>query len=141
MVARNHTMKSESENLMGADTGKTITRRSAIRIASQTASFAGLTLNAGLASAQSIYTKRSATAFALAGDRYHNIDYIRTALRKTLVKDLGISLDFTDELSLLTASNLKPYKLGSEQESDGSRNLSRFLEDEFGSGGGHALGL
>ena len=30
---------------------------------------------------------------------------------------------------------------GSEQGSDGSRNLSRFLEDEFGSGGGHALGL
>jgi hypothetical protein len=104
-------MKSERENLMGADTGKTITRRSAIRIASQTASFAGLTLTARLASAQSIYTKRSVTAFALAGDRYHNIDYIRTALGKTLVKDLGVSIDFTDELSLLTSSKLKPYKL------------------------------
>ena len=51
------------------------------------------------------------TAFALTGDRYHNIDYVRTALGKTLVKDQGISIDFTDELSLLTASNLKPYKL------------------------------
>ena len=51
------------------------------------------------------------TAFALTGDRYHNIDYVRTALGKTLVKDQGISIDFTDELSLLTAQNLKPYKL------------------------------
>jgi hypothetical protein len=34
---------------------------------------------------------KKATAFALIGDRYHNSDYIRTALRKTLVKDLGIS--------------------------------------------------
>ena len=81
-------MKPESENPMGADTVKTITRRSAIRTAGQAASF-GLTLTARLASAQSIYTKRSVTAFALAGDRYHNIDYIRTALGKTLVKDLG----------------------------------------------------
>ena len=133
-------MKSESENLIGADTGKAMTRRSAIQTTGR-AAFAGLTLTARSASGQPIHSKRSVTAFALAGDRYHNIDYIRTALRKTLVKDLGISIDFTDELSLLTASNLKPYKLGSEQESDGSRNLSRFLEDEFGSGGGHALGL
>ena len=51
------------------------------------------------------------TAFTLAGDRYHNIDYIRTALGKTLGKDLGISIDFSDELSLLAARNLKNYKL------------------------------
>src|SRR5215472_13902225 len=99
-------MKSESENLMGTDTGKAMTRRSAIRTAGQAAAFAGLTLTASWASAQSIYSKRSVTALALAGDRYHNIDYIRTALGKTLVKDLGVSIDFTDELSLLTASTL-----------------------------------
>jgi type 1 glutamine amidotransferase len=52
-----------------------------------------------------------ATAFALIGDRYHNSDYIRTALRKTLVKDAGISIDFRDEVELLNAEELKGYKL------------------------------
>jgi type 1 glutamine amidotransferase len=88
-----------------------MTRRSAIRNAGKAAAFGGLPFTAPPASAQSVYGKRRVTAFALAGDRYHNIDYIRTALGKTLVKDLGISIDFTDERSLLTASNLKPYKL------------------------------
>jgi len=59
----------------------------------------------------SVYGSGKVTAFMLAGDRYHNIDYIRTALGKTLVKDMGISIDFTDELSLLTAKHLKDYKL------------------------------
>jgi type 1 glutamine amidotransferase len=54
---------------------------------------------------------RQSTAFALIGDRYHNSDYIRTALRKTLVKDAGISIDFRDEVDLLTAEQLKGYKL------------------------------
>src|ERR1700733_11695837 len=54
---------------------------------------------------------KKATAFALIGDRYHNSDYIRTALRKTLVKDLGISIDFRDEVELLNAEELKGYKL------------------------------
>lgn len=52
-----------------------------------------------------------ATAFALIGDRYHNSDYIRTALRKTLVKDAGISIDFRDEVELLNAQELTGYKL------------------------------
>jgi hypothetical protein len=59
----------------------------------------------------SVYGTRNVTAFALAGDRYHNLDYIRTALGKTLVRDLGITIDFTDELRLLDAKNLKDYKL------------------------------
>lgn len=54
---------------------------------------------------------KKATAFALIGDRYHNSDYIRTALRKTLGKDLGISIDFRDEVELLNAEELKGYKL------------------------------
>jgi type 1 glutamine amidotransferase len=52
-----------------------------------------------------------ATAFALIGDRYHNSDYIRTALRKTLVKEGGISIDFRDEVELLNAAELKGYRL------------------------------
>jgi type 1 glutamine amidotransferase len=51
------------------------------------------------------------TAFALIGDRYHNSDYIRTALGKTLVRELGLSIDFTDEVTLLNADNLRGYKL------------------------------
>jgi hypothetical protein len=96
---------------MANNISRSMTRRSAICSAGKAAALIGLPLTAPLASAQSIYGKRGVTAFALAGDRYHNIDYVRTALGKTLIKDLGTSIDFTDELSLLTAPNLKPYKL------------------------------
>jgi hypothetical protein len=63
------------------------------------------------ASSPSVYGGSQATCLALAGDRYHNIDYIRTGLGKTLAKDLGISVDFTDELSLLSAKVLNGYRL------------------------------
>jgi hypothetical protein len=58
-----------------------------------------------------VAAQKKAPAFALVGDRYHNSDYIRTALAKTLVKDQGIPTDFTDEVSLLSAGNLTGYKL------------------------------
>jgi type 1 glutamine amidotransferase len=51
------------------------------------------------------------TAFAVIGDRYHNSDYIRTALGKTLVRELGLTIDFTDEVTLLNADTLHHYKL------------------------------
>ncbi|MCZ6680502.1 MAG: ThuA domain-containing protein [Candidatus Poribacteria bacterium] len=51
------------------------------------------------------------TAFALIGDRYHNSDYIRTALGKTLVRELGVTIDFTDEVKLLNAETLRGYKM------------------------------
>jgi hypothetical protein len=89
---------------------RNMTRRAVIRSAGKVAALGGLSLTLP-AVAQSIYGKHKVTALALTGDRYHNIDYVRTALSKTLVKEQGISIDFTDELSLLTASNLKPYKL------------------------------
>ena len=54
---------------------------------------------------------KKSTAFALIGDRYHNSDYIRTALGKTLVRELGLTIDFTDEVTLLNADNLQGYKL------------------------------
>ena len=47
-----------------------------------------------------------ATAFALVGDRYHTSDYIRTALGRTLVQGVGLSIDFTDEITLLNAQHL-----------------------------------
>src|SRR5580700_6305039 len=88
-----------------------MTRRSAIRTAGKAVVVTGLSRTAPPAFAESVYGKRQVTAFALTGDRYHNIDYLRTALGKTLVKDMGVSVDFTDELSLLTAPNLKEIML------------------------------
>jgi hypothetical protein len=52
-----------------------------------------------------------ATAFALIGDRYHNSDYIRTGLSRTIAKELGISIDFCDETKMLAAEMLGGYKL------------------------------
>lgn len=51
------------------------------------------------------------TAFALIGDRFHNSDYIRSALGKILVRELGLTIDFTDEVELLSARNLDGYRL------------------------------
>lgn len=53
----------------------------------------------------------SQKAFALIGDRYHNADYIRTALGKTLVRDLGLAIDFNDEVTQLNADTLTHYPL------------------------------
>ncbi|MCE5249353.1 ThuA domain-containing protein [bacterium] len=64
-----------------------------------------------------VFPKRShaalkkATAFALVGDRYHNSDYIRTSLGRTLVREAGLSIDFTDEVTLLNAETLDGYKM------------------------------
>jgi type 1 glutamine amidotransferase len=54
---------------------------------------------------------KNATAFALIGDRFHNSDYIRTALGKTLVREGGLSIDFTDEVTMLSAETLKCYRM------------------------------
>ena len=56
-------------------------------------------------------SNRKAQAFALIGDRWHNFHYIRTALMKTLVKDLGLSIDFNSEPTLLSKETLEGYRL------------------------------
>jgi hypothetical protein len=76
---------------------KHISRREAI---------SGLGLAASLA-----YARETVNAFALIGDRYHNSDYIRTALGKTIGAGLGLAIDFRDEVKLLDAQTLKGYKL------------------------------
>jgi len=53
---------------------------------------------------------KKATAFALIGDRYHNSDYIRIGLTRTIAKQLDVSIDFTDETSLLNTETLDGYK-------------------------------
>jgi len=54
---------------------------------------------------------QKATAFALIGDRYHNSDYIRVGLGKTLGKDLGLSIDFCDEVKMLGNEQLAGRRL------------------------------
>ena len=66
---------------------------------------------AGSALARTAGAARKATAFALIGDRYHNSDYIRTGLARTVVKEMGISVDFTDTYVSLNAETLNGYQL------------------------------
>ncbi|MFN3323710.1 MAG: ThuA domain-containing protein [Bryobacteraceae bacterium] len=67
---------------------------------------------AGAAIAPSVgRSAQKADAFALIGDRYHNSDYIRTGLGKTIGQGTGISIDFCDETRMLRAETLKGYKL------------------------------
>jgi type 1 glutamine amidotransferase len=54
---------------------------------------------------------QKANAYALIGDRYHNSDYIRTGLNRTIAKDLGVSIDFCDETKSLNTETLNGYKL------------------------------
>lgn len=77
-----------------------LSRRSAI------AMFAGAAL-----APRMVRAAEKGTAFGLIGDRYHNSDYIRTALNRTIQSDLGVSIDFCDETKNLTAETLHGYKL------------------------------
>jgi Trehalose utilisation len=70
---------------------------------------AALTGSAFLPSASRAAQK--ATAYGLIGDRYHNSDYIRTGLNRTIAKELGVSIDFCDETKALNAETLNGYKL------------------------------
>jgi len=76
---------------------ETITRRSVLW---------SIALSSSLALA-----REKATAFGLIGDRSHNSDYIRTGLNRNITRDLGVSIDFTDETKMLTAETLQGYKL------------------------------
>jgi type 1 glutamine amidotransferase len=54
---------------------------------------------------------RKTDVFALIGDRWHNFDYIRTVLTRTLVREAGASVNFTPDYTFLTRENLAEYKL------------------------------
>jgi hypothetical protein len=75
-----------------------ITRRSAL-------------LGMGLSVSSLALAREKATAFGLIGDRYHNSDYARAGLTRTITEGLGVSVDFTDETQSLTAETLDGYKL------------------------------
>jgi len=63
------------------------------------------------AMAGSLAAAQKSTAFALIGDRYHNSDYIRTALSRTIGRDMNISIEFCDETPNLNAETLAGRKL------------------------------
>ncbi len=54
---------------------------------------------------------REPEVLALIGDRFHNFDYIRTALARTIVAEAGVAVRFTPDWEVLTPENLARYKL------------------------------
>ncbi len=89
------------------------TRRNALRTlgVAGAAAAAGSIARPGRANAFNRITGTKSTALAIIGDESHNSDYIRTGLMKTLVKDGGLSVDFSDVTDLISAENLKHYKM------------------------------
>jgi len=83
---------------------RTAVRRTGLLGAAAVAGTARIPVSAGAG-------KGRAKAFALVGDRYHNSDYIRTALGKTLAREAGISIDFTDEVTMLSEETLQHYRM------------------------------
>lgn len=77
-----------------------VSRRSAIAVV------AGASVTTRLAR-----SAQKGLAYGLIGDRYHNSDYIRTALNRTIQKELDVNVDFCDETKNLTAETLHGYKL------------------------------
>lgn len=66
---------------------------------------------AGTALASRARAAQKSAAYGLIGDRYHNSDYIRVALNRTIQKDLDVTIDFCDEARNLTAETLRGYKM------------------------------
>jgi type 1 glutamine amidotransferase len=71
-----------------------------------------IALVAGTALASRVgHSAEKGSAYGLIGDRYHNSDYIRSGLNRTIQSDLGVKIDFCDETRNLTAETLQGYKL------------------------------
>jgi hypothetical protein len=58
-----------------------------------------------------VSNRQQTSAFALIGDRYHNSDYIRTGLSKTLGEGTGLSVNFSDDIHQLNAETLAHHAL------------------------------
>ena len=71
----------------------------------------GAAVGGSLAWRERLYGREKATAFALIGDRYHNSDYIRVGLGRTIGREAGVSIDFCDEVKMLDAETLAGRKL------------------------------
>lgn len=64
-----------------------------------------------LAAARLGRAAQKGAAYGLIGDRFHNSDYIRVGLTRTIQKDLDLEIDFCDETKNLTAETLRGYKM------------------------------
>jgi len=92
--------------------GQRISRRDALRLIGATVAAGGLRTGGSLLEARPVRSPaRAGTIFALVGDRYHNSDHYRTAFGKTLVRDMGVAVDFSDEVTLLNAEHLAKYRI------------------------------
>jgi type 1 glutamine amidotransferase len=91
------------------DKARKLSRRSAIRAIGSVG--AASALGTAFAPARASAAGGKADIFALVGDRFHNFDYIRTALHRTLVKESGRTVTFTPDYTLLTLENLKAYRM------------------------------
>lgn len=88
---------------------KNVSRRSVLQSLSSLG--ASTALGTTLSSSYAYASAKKATAFALLGDRWHNFYYIRTALKKTLVDEERLSIDFRGEPTQLSKETLNEYKL------------------------------
>lgn len=88
---------------------KSVSRRFALRILGLGG--AASALNAALPASRTSSSPPKTDVFALIGDRWHNFDYIQTALSRTLVKEAGASVVFTADHTLLTRETLAEHKL------------------------------
>ena len=86
-----------------------MSRRSAIRAIGSIGAASGLGVD--LSPSRASAANRKTDAFALVGDRFHNFDYIRTALTRTLAKESGVTVTFTPDYTLLTRETLKAHRL------------------------------
>lgn len=83
-----------------------VSRRDALRWVGAAGAIGGLHLGGFSRLGAGQAPDRTAAIFALIGDRYHNSDHYRTAFGKTLVTDLGMPVDFSDEVAFLNAEHL-----------------------------------
>ncbi len=91
---------------------KNTSRRNALRSMSIAGvGAAAASMRPGSAEAFTKIENTTSTALAIIGDESHNSDYIRTALQKTLCVDAGLAVDFSDVTDLISAENLKHYKM------------------------------
>ena len=70
-----------------------------------------LSLAAAVAAVRPARAATKATAYALIGDRYHNSDYIRSGLNRTITEGTGVTIDFNDNYKALNSDTLNGYKL------------------------------
>src|SRR5579864_1706182 len=80
---------------------RTISRRAAL----------GVGVAAPFLAGKRLHARTKAAAFALIGDRYHNSDYIRIGLGRTIEREMGVSTDFCDEVKMLDSETLEGRRL------------------------------